>query len=96
MENEIKKILVADQTPVALTKIVQIINTEKTKVKSWQTALAFFIIVFIGWFCIHMQIQHKKELVVTSNKDSIISYQATVIGIQAQCLDSAIFLNDIR
>ncbi len=97
MENEIRKILVADQTPVVITKIVEIINSEKAKTKTWQTVLAFFIVVFIGFYCIHIQVNHgnnKQES--CAEKDSVIKYKDVVIGVQKQYLDSAIFLKDIK
>lgn len=97
MENEIRKILVADQTPVAITKIMHIINTEKAKIKTWQTILVFFIVVFIGWYCIHVQLNHNAVKPSScTEKDSIINYQQTVIGIQGQVLKSAVYFKDIK
>lgn len=94
MENEIKKILVSEQTPMAIVKINEIINQEKAKTRTWQMALVLFIIVFVGWYCLHVSINHNipSEKI---NKDSIIYYQKTVIGIQKQALDSAIYIKHL-
>lgn len=93
MENKIKTILVNEQTPVAITKIVHIIDIEIAKTRTWQTILAFFIIVFIGWYCIHGTIHHGRDSQEDLKKEN--AEQKIIINYLKQLNDSAVYFKSL-
>mgnify|MGYP003402906641 CR=1 FL=1 len=71
-------------------------HAEKVKQnnKCWFWILVLFCILFIG----HAVIRHSVFVKIqeeNKQKDSVIKYQKTVIGIQDKCLDSAVYFKDI-
>ena len=97
MKRKLATILVSNSTPEAINEIIKIIDSQKAKTRMAYGMLMFFIIVFIGWFCIHKSFEcaylkpkHGAE------KDSIIQYKDVVIGIQDSVLRGAVYFKDIK
>lgn len=93
MENEIKTILVNEQTPVAIIKIAEMLNAEKAKTKSWKTGLALFITVFIGWYCLHVSLHHGRDLQEDLKKEN--AEQKIIINYLRQLNDSAVYFKGL-
>lgn len=95
MKQQVEKILLESADPVS--EIVKIIESKESEIKKWKTILVFFIIVFVGWYCIHVSVNHGQyKQNCCAKKDTTIAELRVVVGLQKTGLDSAVYIKDIK
>lgn len=95
MREKIDKILLESFDPSG--EIVKIIDSKDDEIKRWKILLAFFIVVFIGWYCIHVAVNHGSvKQKSCAEKDTTIAQQKVVINYITQLNKNAVYFKDIQ